>query len=154
AVEMLKAGATDYLLKSRLDRLPYVILRALREVQERRQRLSAEQALKDSSTLYSRLVESLRDYAVLLLDPGGRILAWNNASETIFGWSRDEVLNQHAGMLFTAPDRANHAFEAELHSAAAQGRCSMDRWLVRKNGESFFATGVTTILQGEDGRLI
>lgn len=154
AVEMLKAGATDYLLKSRLERLPNLLRRTLSEVHERRQRLSAERALKDSNTLYSRLVESLRDYAVLLLDPAGHILAWNNASESIFGWTRDEALQQHASILFRPEDRVSHVFEQELHAAAAQGRCSDDRWLVRKSGEAFFATGVTTILQGDDGRLI
>ncbi len=154
AVEMLKAGATDYLLKSRLERLPHALLRAMREVHERRQRVSVEQALRDSNTLYSRLVESLRDYAVLLLDPAGRIRAWNNASQAMFGWARDEVLGQHADLLFRPEDRASGVFEQELHHAAAHGRCSDDRWLVRQNGEAFFATGVTTILQGDDGRLI
>ncbi|RZI85073.1 MAG: hybrid sensor histidine kinase/response regulator [Rubrivivax sp.] len=154
AVEMLKAGATDYLLKSRLERLPNLLRRTLSEVRERRQRLSAERALKESNTLYSRLVESLRDYAVLLLDPAGHILAWNNASEAIFGWTRDEALKQHASILFRPEDRIGQVFEQELHAAAAQGRSSDDRWLMRKNGEAFFATGVTTILYGDDGRLI
>ncbi|RZL01614.1 MAG: response regulator [Rubrivivax sp.] len=154
AVEMLKAGATDYLLKSRLQRLPYVLRRAMREVSERRQRLSVEQALRESNTVYSRLVESLRDYAVLLIDPSGCIRAWNNASETIFGWRREEVIGQHAGFLFPEADRQAEVFEQELHKTVASGRSSDDRWLKRKNGDTFFATGVTTIVHGDDGRLI
>ena len=154
AVEMLKAGATDYLLKSRLQRLPYVLRRAMREVSERRQRLSVEQALRESNTVYSRLVESLRDYAVVLIDPGGCIRAWNNASETMFGWRRDEVIGQHGGFLFQDEDRVAGVFEQELQSAVDSGRSSNDRWLRRKNGETFYATGVTTIVHGDDGRLI
>lgn len=154
AVEMLKAGATDYLLKSRLERLPHVLQRAMREVRERRQRMAVEQALRESNTLYSRLVESLRDYAVLLLDPAGHIRAWNNASETMFGWSREEVIDRHGDILYRPQDRAAQVFEQELHRAVATGRCSDDRWLVRKNGDVFFANGVTTIIQGDDGRLI
>lgn len=154
AVEMLKAGATDYLLKSRLQRLPHVLRRAMREISERRQRLSVEQALRESNTLYSRLVESLRDYAVLLIDPEGRVQAWNNASETVFGWRRDEVIGQHAAFLFAEPDRAAKVFEQELQNTIASGRSSDDRWLVRKNGEAFFATGVTTLVHGDDGRLV
>lgn len=48
AVDMLKRGATDYVIKQRLQRLPVVLLRALAEAAERRQRIAAEAALREA----------------------------------------------------------------------------------------------------------
>ena len=123
--------------------------RAMREVDERRERLRAEQALRESSTLYSRLVESLRDYAVMLLDRDGCIRAWNKASEDIFGWTREEVLGRHAGFLFRPAEGS--ALEAELRQAEATGRDSDDRWLVRRLPSLIREAGAQVVGVGSHG---
>lgn len=58
AVDALKAGADDYLLKDRLVRLPAAVERELREAAHRRKRREADQALRESEERYRRLVES------------------------------------------------------------------------------------------------
>lgn len=153
AVDMLKLGATDYVMKSRLARLPLAIGRAMAEVHERQQRLQVERALREADSTYSRLVESLKDYAVLLLDIDGRVREANGAAEHILGYRPQELRGQPVQLLNTLEDRAAGVMERELRRAARTGRASDDRWLQRKDGRRFFATGVTTALYGDDGRL-
>jgi PAS domain S-box-containing protein len=59
AIETLKRGATDYVLKHRLGRLVPSVRRALRETRERKERLQAEQALRESEARFQRLVANM-----------------------------------------------------------------------------------------------
>jgi DNA-binding NtrC family response regulator len=67
AVECLKAGATDYVLKHQLERLVPAIKRALRESEERRERLAAERALCANETKLRMLLEHRRGYSIPVL---------------------------------------------------------------------------------------
>jgi two-component system, cell cycle sensor histidine kinase and response regulator CckA len=89
AIETLKQGATDYVMKERLDRLVPAIERALQETAERRARREAEQALRLSEELYRRLVEKARD-GIFTLTADGSVSSVNNACANMTGWSRDE----------------------------------------------------------------
>ncbi|WP_124081775.1 hybrid sensor histidine kinase/response regulator [Pigmentiphaga humi] len=154
AVDMLKQGATDYVLKQRLERLPIVVRRALDEAQERRSRHAAEQRLKDSETYFGQLVDALRDYSVATLSPAGTIESWNRASEWLFGYTAEEVLGQPGDMFLlpTAPGPAASLTEqlARLdHGSSLVEEC----WLRRKNGTSFYASVVTTAIVGHGGAL-
>ena len=92
AVDMLKRGATDYVLKQRLQRLPAVVRRALTESTERQQRIAVERALRETETHFRLLVDALKDYAVITLDQEGRIRTWNAASERILGFAAHDVV--------------------------------------------------------------
>jgi len=109
AIETLKQGATDYVMKERLDRLVPAIERALQEAGERRARREAEQALRLSEELYRRLVEKARD-GIFTLTADGLVSSVNNACATMTGWSREECLGKaflefiHADNLQQAKD--------------------------------------------------
>ena len=91
AVEALKKGATDYVLKGNLARLPAAVRRALREAQERAEREKAEEALRNSEERYRRLFE--RNLAgVFRSTVDGRILECNQAFAGIFGYDSPEEL--------------------------------------------------------------
>ncbi|AKJ29145.1 response regulator [Caldimonas brevitalea] len=149
AVEMLRRGATDYVLKERMGRLPMVIERAMREVRQERQRKLAERQLREADALYARVVDSLKDYAVILLDVQGQIRAWNAAASLIFGYAVDEVLGRSCELLLTPEDRAAGVLQAEMHTAAADGSASDDRWLLHKDGRRLWAEGVMTPLYSD-----
>ncbi|MDR7334224.1 response regulator [Roseateles asaccharophilus] len=150
-VELLKRGATDYVMKGRLTRLPLVIERALREVAQREAQKQAQAQLREADALYARVVDSLQDYAVILLDRDGLIRDWNRAAAGIFGHSLDEVRGQSAEMLFTPEDRVAGALAREMATALAAGSARDDRWLMRQDGSRLRAEGVLTPLYSATG---
>jgi PAS domain S-box-containing protein len=154
AVDMLKRGATDYVLKQRPQRLPAVVRRALTESAERQQRIAVERALRETEVHFRLLVDALKDYAVMTLDPQGRIRMWNAASEPILGYGAAEIIGKSASILYSQEDRDAGVFETELAEARRVGSCSDDRWLWRKDGRSFFASGVTTAIRNDAGEPI
>jgi PAS domain S-box-containing protein len=96
AVEMLKEGATDYVLKNNLSKLPHSVKRALEEAKEKLEKSVAEQALKEREEKYRTLFEYFPNYVVVLgLD--GKIIDLNHAAAKFSPLSRDDTI----GMYFT-----------------------------------------------------
>jgi PAS domain S-box-containing protein len=152
AVELLKQGATDYVSKSRLGRMVPVLRRALRELEDRRARELAERQLRQADVMFGKVVDGLRDYAVVLLDEDGRIEFWNQAARTVFGYETPEVIGRSAALIFPPDSDPEQALRAEMRQARAQGKASDNRWLVARGGRRLWAEGVMTALEGEDGR--
>ena len=90
AVKCLHRGATDYLLKERLDRLPSAVKRALEEAEEHRKRQQAEAALRKSEEHLRAVLQYAHD-AIISTDSNGRIVSWNNGAQIIFGYAAEEV---------------------------------------------------------------
>lgn len=151
AVDMLKRGATDYVIKNRLSRLPVAIDRALEEVRLREAREAVEAQLRDADALYARVVDSLRNYAVILLDGAGIVRSWNLAAQAIFGHGREEMLGRSVEIVYTPEDRAHGVWRRELETAFAQGHAQNDRWLVRADGTQLRGEGVITSLYNTQG---
>ncbi|WP_286243788.1 sensor histidine kinase [Methanobacterium ferruginis] len=96
AVEMLKEGATDYVLKNNLTKLPHAVTRALKEAKEKLAKLTAEQALKEREERYRTLFEYFPNYVVVLgLD--GKIMDLNHAAAKFSPLPREDTV----GMYFT-----------------------------------------------------
>ncbi|MBA2965553.1 MULTISPECIES: response regulator [Ramlibacter] len=150
AVEMLKRGATDYVSKSRLVRLPLVIDRALREVAQRQARETVQVQLREANAVFARVVDALRNYAVILVDRAGTIRSWNQAAEDIFGYRRDEIVGRSAEILFTPEDRAAGTFAREMRDALREGKADDNRWLMRRDGLRLWAEGVLMPLYSDD----
>lgn len=150
-VELLKRGATDYVMKGRLTRLPLVIERALREVAQREAQELAQAQLREADALYARVVDSLQDYAVILMDLDGRIRDWNRAAGGIFGHALADMRGQSAELLFTPDDRAAGVLTREMATALATGSARDDRWLMRLDGTLLRAEGVVTPLYSAAG---
>ena len=92
------------------------------------------------------LIDSAIDYAIVTISPDGRIDSWNPGAERMFGYSAVEAIGLDAAILFTPEDRAAGVPEQELGQAARSGRAEDERWHLRKNGERFYCSGVTTRL--------
>ncbi|TFY98345.1 hybrid sensor histidine kinase/response regulator [Ramlibacter humi] len=149
AVEMLKRGATDYVSKNRLARLPLVIDRALREVAQRQGRESAQVQLREANAVFARVVDSLRNYAVVLMDARGVIRSWNQAARDIFGYEAGEVIGRSATMLFTPEDREARVFEREMAQSLDKGKADDNRWMMRRDGLRLWAEGVVMPLYSD-----
>ena len=112
AIEAMRAGANDYLLKHDLVRLVPVIERELHEAAGRRQRRRAEQALAASEERLRLVIEQSPD-ALATFTADGRILEWNARASALFGFSRGEAVGQCFSGLALAPSWRS-AFQSAL----------------------------------------
>ena len=99
------------------------------------------------------LVEAVRDYAIFMLDPEGRILTWNAGAERIKGYRADEVIGKHFSIFYPPEDIEASKTEKELEIAREEGRFEEEGWRVRKDGSWFWADVVITALRDQSGRL-
>ena len=90
AVELLKQGATDYVLKSRLFRLGPAVSRAIQEVKERKERVRCETELKESEVRYRAIFENTGT-ATIIVDDDMRVIMANKQFLLLSGLSRDEI---------------------------------------------------------------
>ena len=100
------------------------------------------------------MVASVKDYAIYMLDPQGRITSWNAGAERIKGYQAEEIIGQHFSVFYLPEDVARGAPEANLRAAAAEGRLESESWRVRKDGSRFWADVVITTLRDATGQLI
>ncbi len=99
------------------------------------------------------LVESVKDYAIVMLDPTGHVVSWNEGAQRIKGWRAEEILGKHFSC-FYPPEALQKGFpEQELKAAAKDGRFEDENWRVRKDGSKFWANVVVTALRDKNGRL-
>ena len=110
-------------------------------------------ALLESGVGYRMAVESVHDYAIFAMDPEGRVASWNPGAEHLLGYDQEEIFGREAAIFFTPEDRERGVPPQELKTAAEKGRASDDRWHVRKDGTTFFASGITTGLRDPQGAL-
>lgn len=103
--------------------------------------------------LYRLLVDSIRDYAVFVLDPEGRILTWNPGAQALKGYAKEEILGRHFSK-FYLPEAVQSGWpERELALAVKEGRFADEGWRVRKDGTSFWASVIITPLRADDGKI-
>src|SRR6185503_8489497 len=100
---------------------------------------------------FRRLVQSISDYAVLLLDQDGRIQSWNRGAELLKGYAADEIIGKHFSTFYpqSAIDRGWP--QHELETAKRLGRFEDEGWRVRKDGTRFWANVVITAIFDEKG---
>jgi len=98
AVEAMKAGANDYLMKGHLARLVPAVEREIREARNRKTARKAEEALRRSERLSRLILENSKD-AILLTDQESIIQLANPAVERVFGYSRDEIVGKNISLI-------------------------------------------------------
>lgn len=123
---------------------------ATQEVKDLRESLRASEAARlASETRLHMILESAQDFAIVTTGSEGDITTWSPGARAIFGYEERDVIGQNVRLLFTPEDQANDRSEAELLLAAKQGRSSDDRWLQRRDGSRFYASGLTMRLRDE-----
>jgi PAS domain S-box-containing protein len=120
----------------------------------------AKQSASDSSVSASNTDESFRlfmdsvvDYAIVMLDPGGHVVSWNNGAERIKGYRPEEILGKDFSCFYPADAVQLGLPEQELKLAAKDGRFEDEGWRVRKGGNKFWASVVITALRDKEGTL-
>ena len=99
------------------------------------------------------LVETVKDYAIFVLDPEGHVLTWNEGARAIKGYSGEEIIGQHFSK-FYLPEAVQSGWpDRELSLAEREGRFADEGWRVKKDGSAFWASVTITALRDPQGRL-
>ena len=99
------------------------------------------------------LVEGVRDYAIYMLDPAGRVVSWNRGAERFKGYAADEIIGSHFSRFYRDEDRADGLPARALATALAEGRFEAEGWRVRRDGTHFWAHVVIDPIRDASGVL-
>jgi PAS domain S-box-containing protein len=125
--------------------------RSLQADMETRSRLQAD--LVSSEEKFRLLVEGIRDYAIFMLDPDGKVASWSAGAESIKGYKASEIIGQHFSRFYPPEALARKLPQRELETAAQTGRYEEEGWRLRKDGTAFWANVIITALYGPQGNL-
>lgn len=116
----------------------YAVLVTSYDITERKQ---AEERVRLSEERFRLIVESATEYAIITIDEDSLITSWNVGAERLFGYREKEVLGKSDALLFLPEDREREVYLKEIENAKKKGIGEDDRWLVRKDGSRFYASG-------------
>jgi PAS domain S-box-containing protein len=114
----------------------------------------ANRGQRESQTNFQMMVDGVTDYAILMLDPDGRVISWNAGAERLKGYGANEIIGQHFSRFYPEVDVASGKPAKELETAAREGRLEDEGWRVRKDGSRFWANMILTALRDETGQLL
>jgi len=112
-----------------------------------------EEGQLGSESSFRLLVQSVKDYAIIMLDPEGNVASWNEGAQKFKGYRAEEIVGKNFSIFYTPEDIASGKPAQELKIAADQGRFEDEGWRVRKDGSRFWANVTITALRNPDGSL-
>jgi two-component system, cell cycle sensor histidine kinase and response regulator CckA len=128
AVECIKQGADDYILKSSLKRLPTALLSSVQRKRAERERAQAEERSREQAMFLNKAQD-----AILAMELDGRITFWNASAERLYGWNEEQVVGKENAVTICKPDMAAYQlalketlahceWHGELRQANREGR--------------------------------
>jgi PAS domain S-box-containing protein len=116
-------------------------------------RKQAEEKLRRAEESFRLMVESVTDYAIVMLDTDGRVASWNSGAQRIKGYRSEEIVGQHFSLFYPREDMDLGKPQRDLAMAADHGRLEDEGWRVRKDGSAFWANVIFTAIRDQDGVL-
>jgi len=143
AIETIKLGATDYVLKDRLSRLIPAVLRAIREAEQEEKNRRIEEQIRQQAALLDKAQD-----AILVTDVEDRIQYWNKSAERIYGWPADQAQGRKAREILSVdPARFEEARQRMLERGAWNGELTK----VNRGGNRVTVESHWTLVRDDDG---
>jgi PAS domain S-box-containing protein len=126
-----------------------------RDQEQERDRAGQKRAAahREADEQFRLMVAGVTDVAIFTLDVSGNVNSWNRGAEKINGYSAANIIGQPHAILFTDEDRQHGVPQTELKVAEQNGSADNTRWLVRENGDHYWAEGVLTAIYDDAGTL-
>ena len=110
--------------------------------------------VRQTDESFRLLVDSVKDYAIFILDQNGYIQTWNLGAQNIKGYTPDEIIGKHFSTFYPEEDLKSDKPAYELKVATEVGRFEDEGWRIRKDGSRFWANVIITALRNSDGVLL
>ena len=150
--EALGSLGTD--LELRIKRTASDFAEAIKSLgDEIARREEIQDLLSESQERFQLLVEGVKDHALFMLDPAGRVSSWTEAARRIEGYTAQEIIGRNFSCFYPEEDIRSGKPDRLLKTALTEGRVEDEGWRVRKDGSRFWAHVAITALRGEKGVL-
>jgi len=127
-----------------------LVLASIIDITERKR---IEDAVRRSEARFRLMVSSVKDYAILMLDPQGLVASWNDGAQRLKGYTEPEILGRHFSTFYPPEDIAAGRPDRELRRARDEGRFEDEGWRLRKDGSRFWGSVIITPMFDETGAL-
>ncbi|MBI3547634.1 MAG: PAS domain S-box protein [Elusimicrobia bacterium] len=117
-------------------------------------KVAKAEELTQPDVRFRLLVENVRDHAIFMLDPRGRVRTWNPGAERITGFSTGDIVGRSFETLFASEDVEAGKPQAELKAAADVGTVEDEGWRLRKGEGRYWASEVVTAVRDARGDLL
>jgi formate hydrogenlyase transcriptional activator len=141
----------DIMLKPMRTPQGIVTLSFVRDATEQKEAL--ETARKQDQQLRS-IVESVRDYAIYLLDRDGNVITWSPGAERIKGYAAEEIIGKHFSRFFIQEDLESGRPAELMRLATMKTRIEEEAWRVRKDGSRFWADIILTAIRDSNNEIV
>ena len=155
AIELLKEGATDYVLKSRLSRLPIAVLRAIRDARDKKERVQTQAALKQTEHMLRKVATAVEQAAegVMITDREGRVEYVNPAFTKISGYGDEDLIGQEYTVLWRVHD--DKALYNAVWSTIKAGKVWKGRLeLKKKDGAAYTVEETISPIKDRAGAIV
>lgn len=114
---------------------------------------AAQRAVRETEERFRLLVQGVKDCAILMLDPEGKVLSWNEGAERLQGYRSEEIIGKNYSTFFTLEDQVKGIPEARLRRAREEGHAEDEGWRVRKDGSRFWVSAMITALRDKQNEV-
>ncbi|MGE5515944.1 MAG: NahK/ErcS family hybrid sensor histidine kinase/response regulator [Bacteroidota bacterium] len=122
----------------------------IRDITDRK---AVEENLRAADERFRIMVDGVRDYAITMLSPEGKVISWNAGAQRLYGWSAEEAEGRLLSLFHPADETSNDSPAAALEAARKDGRHEHEGLRVRSDGTTFWAHEVITAVHGSGGTL-
>lgn len=117
------------------------------------ERVLAERALTAEEERTRLILSNIRDYAIFLVDPAGKVASWDLGAQRLHAFAAGEIMGRHLSCFYAPEDVELHKPERDLRTAAAENRSESEGWRLRQDGSLFWANVILTALRDAKSHL-